>query len=95
MYPIIIPTYGIIERKPITIPKIVTMIIKTIKNPIILKIPISFMSSIISPNLNASSKDPYLANLHNPTVLKIANIRNKIIPTIRVTVRPVAKEDQA
>ena len=71
------------------------MIIRTIKNPIILKIPISFMSFTISLILNASFKDSYLANLHIPTVLKIPNIKNRTIATIAVIARPDAKLDQA
>ena len=75
----IIPMYGIRFINEPTIIATKTMIKAMIRNAIILRIPIRFISSITAPIFNASSKLSVSANLAIATISRIENTMNKII----------------
>ena len=64
-------------------------------NPINFKKPISLISENISPKLNASPNESYLANLHCAIIMKRPNMMNNMTAIIAVIIIPVANPDHA
>lgn len=73
-----IPTNGINANTEAIIDAIIIIIIAIIINAKIFRIPIFFISSNISPKLNAAPNSSALANLANAMISKIAKMMNTI-----------------
>lgn len=85
-----IPMNGMIANTDEIIAAMITIITATIKNPMMLPIPICFTSSTTSPNWNAAPISPVFANLATATVSNIAKMNAIIKPMTKATLDPAA-----
>lgn len=91
MAAIMIPTNGMKANTDEINIAMKAIIKATIKNPMMLPIPICFTSEITSPNWNAAPISPVFANLAIATISNIAKMNAIIKPMTKATPDPAAR----